>query len=116
MAVNTIDSYQFGLIVVSGQKYISDVIIFPDRVSDNWWRKTGHQLCLKDIADIINEGLEVLIVGTGASGLMKVLPEVERSVKTQGIKLIVEATDKACHTYNHICHSQRVVAALHITC
>jgi len=115
-AVNIIDSYQFGLIVVSGKKYTSDVIIFPDRVRDNWSRKTGHQLCLKDIAEVITENPEVLVVGTGASGLMKVLPEVERGVETQGIKLIVEATAQACHTYNYLCQSQRVVAALHLTC
>ncbi len=114
--VNIIDSYRFGQVVVSGKKYSSDVIIFPDRVRDNWWRKTEHQLCLEDIAGVTTENPEVLVVGTGASGLMKVLPEVERGVEAQGIKLIVEATDKACHAYNHVCHSQRVVAALHITC
>ncbi len=114
--VNIIDSYQFGLVVVSGQKYTSDVIIFPDRVRDNWWRKTGHQLCLEDIAKVMTENPEVLVVGTGASGLMKVLPEVERGAEAQGIELIVESTDKACNIYNHICHSQRAVAALHLTC
>ncbi len=116
MAVNIIDSYQFGQVVVSGKKYTSDVIIFPDRVRDNWWRKTGHQLCLKDIAGVTTENPEVLVVGTGASDLMKVLPEVEWGIEAQGIKLIVEATDKACYTYNHVCHSQRAIAALHITC
>ena len=114
--MNIIDSYQFGQIVVSGKKYTSDVIIFPDRVTDNWWRKTGHQLCLKDIAEVMTENPEVLVVGTGDSGLMKVLPEVERGVETQGIKLIMEATDQACHRYNQLCHSQRAVASLHITC
>ncbi len=114
--VNTIDSYQFGQVVVSGKKYTSDVIIFPDRVRDNWWRKTGHQLCLKDVAEVMAENPEVLVVGTGALGLMRVLPEVERGAETQGIKLIVEATDKACLTYNQLCQSQRAVAALHITC
>ena len=65
---------------------------------------------------MITENPEALVVGTGASGLMRVLPEVERGVEIQGIKLIVEATDKACHTYNHICQSQRAIAALHLTC
>ena len=114
--MNIIDSYRFGQVIVNGKKYTSDVIIFPDRVKDNWWRKTGHQLCLKDIGEVMTENPEVLVVGTGASDLMKVLPELEQGVETQGIKLIVEATDKACHTYNHICHSQKVVAALHLTC
>ncbi len=111
-----IDSYQFGLIVVNGKRYTSDVIIFPDRVKGNWWRKRGHELYLEDIAEVIAENPEVVIVGTGASGLVKVLPEVEQAAEARGIKLIVEPTDKACHTYNHICHSQKVVAALHLTC
>ena len=116
MAVNIIDSYQFGEIVVSGKKYTSDIIIFPDRIRDNWWRKTGYHLCLKDVAEVMTENPEVLVVFTGASGLMKVLPEVERGVESQGIKLIVEATDKACHAYNHVCHSQRALALLYIAC
>ncbi len=50
--MNTIDSYHFGQIVVNGKNYSSDVVIFPDRVRDNWWRKTGHQLCVEDIAEL----------------------------------------------------------------
>ena len=114
--MNTIDSYHFGEIVINGKKYSSDIVIFPDRISDNWWRKTGHELCANDIAEVITENPEVLVVGTGASGLMKVLPEVEQVAQAQGIKLIVETTDKACNTYNRLCHSQRIIAALHITC
>ena len=114
--MNTIDSYRFGQVVVDGERYTSDVIIFPDRVRSGWFRKTGHQLHLEDIGEVIVEKPEVLVVGTGASGLMKVLPEVEKAVDTQGIELIAESTDKACHTYNQLCQSRRVVAVLHITC
>jgi len=111
-----IDSYHFGEIVIDGKKYSSDVVISPDRVRDDWWRKTGHELCLEDIAGVITENPEVLVVGTGDSGLMKVLPEVEQAAQARGIKLIVETTDKACNTYNQLSHSQRVLAAFHITC
>jgi len=114
--VNIIDSYQFGLLVVNGKRYTSDVIIFPDRVRGDWWTKRGHQLCLDDIAEVLAENPEVLVVGTGDSGLVRVLPEVREGVDAQGIKLIVETTDKACNIYNQLCHSQKVVAALHLTC
>ncbi len=114
--MNLVDSYQFGLIVVNGKQYTSDVIIFPERVRGGWLRKVGHQLCLSDIAEVMTENPEVLVVGTGASGLMKVLPEVQQAAEDQSIKLIVQATDKACHTYNQLCQSRRVVAALHLTC
>ncbi len=114
--MNIIDSYQFGLIVINGEKHSSDVIIFPNRVRDNWRKKISHQLHLEDITEVIPEKPEVLIVGTGAFGLMKVPPETRQAVEAQGIKLIAETTDNACHTYNQLCHSQKVVAALHITC
>ena len=114
--MNIIDSYQFGQIVINGEKYTADLIILPDRVRGDWWRKSGHQLSLEDIAEVIPEKPEVLIVGTGASGLMEVLPEVKQVLESQGIKLIIETTDKACHTYNELCRSQRAVAAFHLTC
>ena len=114
--MNTIESYQFGLIVVNGKEYSADIIIFPDAIRSDWWRKRGHELCLEDIAEVITEHPEVLVVGTGASGLMKVLPEVKQAAQAQGIKLIIETTDKACDIYNQLCHSQKVIAAFHITC
>ena len=114
--MNVVESYRFGRIVVNDKNYWSDVIIFPDRVEDNWWRKSSHRLYLDDIAAVIAENPEVLVVGTGMSGLMEVLPEVKQTAEARGIGLIVEPTEKAYQTYNELCHSRRAVAALHLTC
>ena len=114
--MNIIDSYRFGLIVINGKNYTSDVIIFSDRVNGNWWRKTGHELRLDDLSEVIAEKPEVLVVGTGALGLVKVSPEVEERLEAQGIKLIAKPTGETCQIYNQLCHSQRVIAALHLTC
>ena len=114
--MNVIDSYRFGQIVINGRNYSSDVIIFPDKVRDNWWRKEGHELCLEDITEVMTENLEVLVVGTGSSGLMKALSEVQQKVEARGIKLIVEPTSEACEIYNQLSRFQKVVAVLHLTC
>lgn len=114
--MNTIDSYQFGLIIIDGRQYTSDVIIFPDRVKADWRRKMGHKICLEDIAEAVAENPEVIILGTGMSGMAQLLPETEKIIQAQGIKLIMQDTQKACHTYNRLCDSQKVVAALHLTC
>jgi len=58
----------------------------------------------------------VLVVGTGYSGLMKVLPETENYLKSKGIELIVQSTREACETFNRLVKSKRVIAALHLTC
>jgi hypothetical protein len=114
--VKMIDSYDFGRIVVDGKACTSDVIIFPDRVKDNWWRKEGHALHIEDIESVIKENPEVLIVGTGKYGLLKVLPETKEFIESKGIELIVEPTDKACEMYNEISKDKKAVAALHLTC
>jgi hypothetical protein len=116
MAVNLVDSYQFGEIKINGRVYTSDVIVFPHRIKDDWWRKEGHELCLEDLREVIGAKPDVLVVGTGAYGRLKVLPEVGESFQAQGIELIAQPTEEACHTYNQLSASQKVIAALHLTC
>ncbi|MEA1957925.1 MAG: MTH938/NDUFAF3 family protein [Euryarchaeota archaeon] len=111
-----INSYDFGRIVVDGKAYTSDVIIFPNRVKDNWWRKEGHALHIEDIELVVEEKQDVLIVGTGNYGLLEVLPETKKYIESKGIELIVKPTDKACEMYNKISKNKKAVAALHLTC
>jgi len=111
-----IESYDFGRIVINGRKFGSDLIIFPDRVNGSWWRKEGHILSVDDVKEIVDAKPEVLVVGTGYSGLMKIPPQTERYLESSGIELIAAKTEKACKIYNELSKSKRVVAALHLTC
>jgi len=111
-----VDSYRRGQITIEGKRYNSDVIIFPHRVKSDWWRKRGHQVYPEDIEEIIQEKPEILVVGTGEEERIEVLPETQRYLTEQGIELIAQATDKACQTYNQLCSSRKVIAALHLTC
>ncbi|MCL6583874.1 MAG: MTH938/NDUFAF3 family protein [bacterium] len=114
--IMTIDDYTFGSIVIDGLRYDSDVKIFPDRIISSWWRKEGHLLRIEDIADVLESKPEVLIVGTGYSGCLRVPDSLRRQIADQGIILIVEETTKAWKTYNRLSSVRRVVAALHLTC
>jgi len=111
-----IESYEFGRIVIKGNRYATDVIIYPDHVEDNWWREEGHSLSPVDLWAVVQAKPEVLVVGTGYSGLMRVLPETEKYLREQGIRLIAKRTTEAVRIYNQLCQSTRVVAALHLTC
>jgi len=111
-----ISSYSFGRIIIDGKEYTSDVIIFPDRVKAGWWRIEGHTLHIEDVEDVIGEKPEVLIIGTGYAGMMRVLAETRQRLESEDIELIIEKTRRACETYNQLSKSKRVVAALHLTC
>lgn len=110
-----IESYHFGHIVVDGEEYSDDILILHKGVK-NWWRKKGHELCPEDLEEVILERPEVLVLGAGAYEMVRVPSETRQLLESQGIRLVVEATDKACQSYNQLCLSQRVAAALHLTC
>ncbi len=111
-----IDSYDFGKIVIDGKEYKEDVIIWPNNIDCPWWRAEGHNLTLEDISEVIKAKPEVLIVGTGYSGIMKVSKEVKKSIEAQGIKVIIEHSKKACQIYNKLSVTKKVIACLHLTC
>ncbi|MEM3536351.1 MAG: Mth938-like domain-containing protein [Candidatus Bathyarchaeia archaeon] len=114
-----IDSYRFGVIVVNGKKYESDLIILPEKILDGWWRKEGHKLCVEDLKEVFKcePKPEVLVVGTGYNGLMKVSSEVEDALKVHGITLIAQSTEEACQTFNKLLKAnKRVAGAFHLTC
>jgi hypothetical protein len=111
-----IQEYVFGRVVIDGQTHTKDVIIYPDRVQGNWWRKEGHALFPEDIPDVLRNPPEVLIVGTGAYGRMEIRRETREALNASGVQLIAEPTERACQTFNVLSREKQVVAALHLTC
>lgn len=111
-----INSYDFGEMVIEGKKYTSDLIIYPDRIKKNWWRREGHKLHGEDIEGVFREKPEVFIFGTGNSGLLEILPRTRDLFQKEGIEVIAQDTKEARETYNRISSSRKVVAAFHLTC
>ena len=54
-----IDQYHFGHIDIEGHGYDTDVIIFPDRVQDRWWRQEGHRLAREDLDTVLADKPEL---------------------------------------------------------
>jgi hypothetical protein len=111
-----IESYRFGEIVVDGETHSKDLIILPDRVLGGWWREGGHKLQPADLEAVFEAEPEVLVVGQGAYGRMRVPAETKRTIEEQGIELIAQTTKKAIETYNEMRATRPVAAALHLTC
>ncbi len=112
-----IDSYHFGRIVVEGQPYSADLILLPERVEANWWRRSGHELHPDDLTTVLEARPKTLVVGTGMWGRMRILPETEHLLREKGIHLIALETGKAVETYNRLRQEDLAVAgAFHLTC
>lgn len=112
-----IDSYSFGRIVIDGQEYTSDVIIYDNRVDASWWRKEGHKLHPEDIIDALKEQPDILVIGTGYAGVMTVPKKTIEYITARGVDVKIEKTGKAVDLFNALQGKKKsVIAALHLTC
>lgn len=112
-----IGACSFGSIVVNGQKYTSDLIIYPGgHVTDSWIREKGHRLSRHDIGDLIESGAEIIIAGTGIYGRVKPDEDLEELLCQKGIKFIPAPNQEAVALYNELSLQMRVGACFHLTC
>jgi hypothetical protein len=111
-----IEDYRFGRMVISSRVFTSDLIVLPDRILTDWWRKKGHLLCLDDLREALKEKPDVIVVGTGALGMLKIEEEVRRFAKEEKINLISSKTKKAVHLFNEWAQRKKTVGAFHLTC
>lgn len=113
--MSRIEGYSFGRVLVDGTEQTRDVIVLPGRVVSNWWRKEGHALVLEDLADVLEDLPERLVVGTGADGRMRPDPDCVKRLEDRGIEVEVFRTDEAVDRYAGL-DPARTAAALHLTC
>jgi len=112
-----IDEYGFGRLAVGSQEYFSDVILWPDRLRDRWWRKKGHSLCVEDLKEVLENPPERLLIGLGCYGQMKIPAETLSILEERGVELTAMKTGNAVKTWNEwIGESIPSAAGLHLTC
>jgi hypothetical protein len=111
-----IDRFEFGQIVVDGVSYRQDLLIWPGKIKNDWWRRESHLLQAEDVAEALRANPEVLIVGQGDPGRLQVDPALAAFLKEKGIDLVAVPTPEACRLINSLAGKRRWAAALHLTC
>jgi hypothetical protein len=110
-----LEDYSFGRIVVDGEEHTRDLIVLPDRVVANWWRRDGHSLVMEDLEEVRDELPEHLIVGCGAHGQLRPDPAVLEALERRGVDVEALHTGDAVRRYQES-DERRTAAALHLTC
>ncbi len=110
----------FGTIVVEGSRFDHDVVIEAGVVrardkgpSKGLKARFGHTPL--SAAEDIPWSRPQLIIGSGYSGRLPILPEVEAAAEERGIVLVVVPTAQACSLLQALAASD-VNAILHVTC
>lgn len=112
-----INNYQFGEIIIDGKTYHNqDIIIYSEKV-EIWLCSNHHHPSLADFNEILKNKPQILIIGTGYSGLAKVEKEVKRELKKVIPKIFILDTRRASQFYNKLAsQNKNIVACFHLTC
>lgn len=111
-----IDNFESGLIVIDGQTFRNDLLLWPGQIKSDWWRRESHLLQLEDVAEALAAAPQVLVVGCGVYGRLEVDPALAQHLKAQGIELMAQPTPEAVRSINDLAGKRRLAAALHLTC
>ena len=110
----------FGTVEIDGRRYDHDVVVEAGRVRK---RKKGpskaHRAAFGHTPVSTDEAIpwsaDRLIIGTGASGALPVMPEVLEEARSRGVDLVMLPTAVACEALAAE-EGERVAAILHVTC
>jgi hypothetical protein len=68
----------------------------------NWWRQGGHALVLDDLAEVLDELPDHLVVGTGANGRMWPDPDTLQQLQERGVTVETLSTNQAVRRFNEL--------------
>ena len=116
-----ISNTSFGSITIAGERYEHDVLIRLDGRIEKRKKKlskqvygTSHVIALAEAEFVYKKGAEVLLVGTGQSGLLSLSPEAEAFFREKGCALELLPTPQAILRWNEL--EDRAIALFHVTC
>jgi hypothetical protein len=110
-----LENYSFGRVTVDGREQTGDLIVLPDRVVTDWWRREGHSLAVEDLEGVLDELPGRLVLGVGAHGRLHPDPAVIAELERRGVELECLPTDEAVRRYGEL-DERHTAAALHLTC
>ncbi len=115
-----VDYPGFGAILIDGERFDHDVVVESERVrrrkkgpSKPYRNRYGHTPLSLD--EEIPWATLQLVVGTGASGRLPIMPEVWEEAKARSVELIALPTSQACELLRSI-DEPHINAILHVTC
>lgn len=116
-----INDTKFGKITIDGKTYDHDVVIRLN--GDVIKRKkklskelygTSHLVSKDEAKFVFEKGAEMLIVGAGQDGNLRLSPEAEAYLAKRGCEISVQDTPIARRVFNET--SRKKIGLFHVTC
>ena len=116
-----IEDTKFGSVTIDGKTYEYDVIIRLSGKVDKRKKKlskkkygTSHIISKDEAKFIFEDGCDMLIVGAGQEGNVRLSPEASDYFNNKGCKVLVQPTPEAVRSFNQ--SREKKIGLMHVTC
>jgi hypothetical protein len=116
-----IDATEFGAITIEGKTYDHDVVIrLSGKVEKRRKRLskeqygTSHVVSKAEAKFLFEKGCDLLIVGTGQDGNVRLSPEAIAYFAKKDCRVVLQRTPEAILTFNR--SRGRKIGVMHVTC
>lgn len=116
-----IEDSKFGSITIDGKTYEHDVILRLSGKVEKRQKKlskemygTSHIISKAEAKFVFEDGCDVLIVGAGQEGNVRLSPEASDYFNKKGCKVLVQPTPEAIRSFNQS-HDKKI-CLMHVTC
>ena len=111
----SIQFVKFGEVMVDGRVYYSDMIVWWD--GEKEFVPKTHILDMQAFSGLLRKKPDMIVVGTGQQGCVKIPGDVRERASEKGIKIFEDTSAKAADIFNGmVATGKRVVAFIHTTC
>ena len=117
----TVGATSFGSITVDGERIGHDIIIRLDGAVKKRKKKlskrvygTSHRISLAEAQHVFEEGAQLLIIGAGQHGLVRLDEQAQRFLDEQGCQVRLLPTPEAIKAWNEA--EGAVIGLFHVTC
>jgi hypothetical protein len=116
-----IERSEFGNITIDGETYPHDVIISLSgkvrkrkKKLSNEQYGTSHIISKAEAKSVYEKGCDLLIVGAGQEGHVRLSPDASEYLAKNGCAVVVQPTQVAIRTFNQ--STVKKIGLIHVTC
>jgi hypothetical protein len=116
-----IEGTEFGSITIDGKTYEYDVIIRLSGEVEKRRKKlskeqygTSHIISKAEAKSVFEDGCDLLIIGAGQQGNVRLSPEAAAYFEKKGCQVMVQPTPEAIASFNEA--REKKIGLMHVTC
>ena len=110
-----IEDIAFAKLVSGGKVYRTTCLVSRDSIDGRWWRRDGSAFSPEDFKEVVEKGLDTMVLGIGFMNKVKVPDETLEFFESAGVSCEIMDSTEAMERFNTLLNTgSRVAGAFHL--